>query len=137
MEDKTEGRLFAKLLENYHLQDRLFLKQKDCSVTVSLNYKGVEMIRPEDIESKDFSEAIPDIAAKIHAIVGSLMTYGYSEDSVMESEHCKGFGLFLGEIEDDLIKISNALYGDRSINAFYGGGKFPIFPKKKEPEGDS
>ena len=84
------------------------------------------MIRSEDIERKDFSETIPELADKVLAIGSALMTYGYSDDSVMEADQCKGFGFFLCEINDDLMKIYNALYGD---------GRLPIFPKEKGVDG--
>lgn len=81
------------------------------------------MISPENIERRDFSDAIPDIAAKIVAIGSALLTYGESEWPDLESDQCKGFGLMLCEIEDDLLTIGKALYDDG----------MPIFPKRKVP----
>ncbi|EFK10162.1 conserved hypothetical protein [delta proteobacterium NaphS2] len=69
------------------------------------------MLSERDIEVKDFSEAIPDLSAKMSAIGSALMTYGY-QNVVLESEQCKGFGLVLIEVREDLDKIWKALYGD-------------------------
>ena len=81
------------------------------------------MIDPKEIESKDFSDAIPDMMRKLSAISGALMAHGLSEDAAMEQDNCTGFALFLEEIEADLFTIFKALYRDDDSSSIPIGGE--------------
>lgn len=78
------------------------------------------MIHQDDIKNKDFSEALPVTINKLHAISHLLQNESTHQNSdfghCVEGQDCIndffGLGYLLADIEDDLKRMNEALYGD-------------------------
>lgn len=74
------------------------------------------MIPQLSIENKDFDQELLDISMKLDALGTSLLNIGYAmmQDNaniVLEDGFCKGYGLFIFELSEDLLEIHKGLYG--------------------------
>jgi len=67
------------------------------------------VLNRNDIDQKDFSEALPAIADKVLFLVNGLYNTGYV-NSHIEGEGALGLGHILMDVARDLRKISDALY---------------------------
>ena len=56
------------------------------------------MVEKHDIEMRDFSIALPEMAAKVKAIATAMINNAYSTDYNFEEEDCLGFGSVLAEV---------------------------------------
>jgi hypothetical protein len=69
------------------------------------------MIDKDEIESKDFSSALPRLIGQLRFIGLGLAGYQYVDD--LGAEDLNGAGWFLLGIAEDLNKISKALYHEQ------------------------
>jgi hypothetical protein len=74
----------------------------------------MSVIQSGDIESKDFSEALPAITNELNLLVNGLRNTAFG-DNCLEPTAIHGLAHILEGIEGDLEKINEALYPARQI----------------------
>lgn len=73
------------------------------------------MISQKDIEAKDLSQRIINILTKLDTLSTSLLNTAEPVavgHVVVDEVFCRGYGMFLSEIHDDLIEIHEDLTED-------------------------
>ena len=70
------------------------------------------MIDKQDIESKDFSLALPELIGKIQFVGSSLLNIAYMKEGfIPKNSFYLGSGVILNEVVEDLEAINKALNG--------------------------
>ena len=77
----------------------------------------MSVLEPHEIETKDFSLALPTLANGVHLLANGIYNMALSSGNQLESEGHKLLAHYLMEVEEDLRTINDALYPEENQGA--------------------